>query len=133
MSSKKYRRDKRDDACAHCGAAFVTSRTVRKYCSRKCKEGHNYQRRSARQYWLRKTYNISVDEYENMLNAQGGGCAICKAKANDGDSLHVDHNHISGLVRSLLCQTCNMGLGLFRDSPELLRTAAVYLERSWKD
>lgn len=62
-----------------------------------------------------------------MAEAQGGKCAICKS-AGSG-KLHVDHCHESGKVRQLLCNTCNGGLGLFKDNPELMRVAAQYVEK----
>jgi hypothetical protein len=59
-----------------------------------------------------------------MLADQGGVCAIC-AKA---PAAHVDHDHGTGAVRSLLCFNCNGGLGQFKDDPALLRVAARYVE-----
>lgn len=60
-----------------------------------------------------------------MLAAQGGGCAICVVK----DATHVDHDHVTGKVRALLCATCNTGLGMFSDNPDILSNAAGYLRR----
>lgn len=86
---------------------------------------------------LADKYNITVDQYDLMLSAQGGGCAVCGVtESADGSSLAVDHDHgccpgerACGLcVRGLLCRDCNQGLGLYRDRPDLLRAAASYLE-----
>jgi recombination endonuclease VII len=66
--------------------------------------------------------------YQNMLASQGGVCKICKQPPKDGKRLHTDHCHKSGRIRGLLCETCNWGLGHFKDNPELLRKAAEYLE-----
>ena len=61
----------------------------------------------------------------------GGVCAICGGVSTDGRRLAVDHDHITKDVRGLLCQPCNVGLGVFGDSPEVLRLAADYLELVW--
>lgn len=62
-----------------------------------------------------------------MLRHQNNVCAICGGRNSDRD-LAVDHNHITGEVRGLLCTRCNMGLGYFMDNPRLLASALVYLE-----
>ena len=84
---------------------------------------------------LRKYYGLSVPEYEAMIAGQGDLCFICRKPSSDIDprsgkpkSLAVDHCHESGKVRSLLCSACNMGIGCFCDSIELLQRAASYLE-----
>ncbi len=84
--------------------------------------------------FLRKRYGIGIKDYHTMLDAQGGCCAICrKAEANEirGKvvSLAVDHDHKTGVVRALLCFTCNAALGLFNDDTGLLDAAKAYLER----
>lgn len=81
---------------------------------------------SQRRSKLRLKYGLTLEQYEAMEQAQGGRCAIC----GDVTTLSIDHCHKSGQVRKLLCNGCNMGLGHFRDSPELLRKAAAYLEAS---
>jgi hypothetical protein len=63
-----------------------------------------------------------------MLAAQEGRCAICRREQPDGRALHVDHCHASGRIRGLLCEACNIGLGLYRDDPAVLRRAAGYIE-----
>ncbi len=73
---------------------------------------------------MRKTYNLQLSEYLLIEGDQDGLCAICK----DRVATHVDHEHKRGFVRALLCLTCNSGLGQFRDRPDLLRSAANYLE-----
>lgn len=79
--------------------------------------------------YIRRTYGIDAEEYGRLLASQGGGCAICLAPAcTTGRRLSVDHCHTTGAVRGLLCQPCNSGLGQYRDSPALLREAALYLE-----
>jgi hypothetical protein len=76
---------------------------------------------------LRRRFGISPADYEAMLEAQGGGCAVCGRPPREGSSLHVDHDHATGEVRGLLCFRCNGGLGQFGDDPERLRIAMDYL------
>ena len=86
------------------------------------------KKRSDRKGHLKRKFGLTVDEYEALLERQGGGCAICRSPANDSISLHVDHDHGTGRVRGPLCFRCNGGLGQFREEPELLRRAAWYVE-----
>jgi hypothetical protein len=85
-------------------------------------------RRSLRQTHLKKKYGISLDEYERLLEAQDGGCAICYRPPRDDISLHVDHDHETGFIRGLLCFPCNNALGLMKDDPDRLRAALRYLD-----
>lgn len=63
-----------------------------------------------------------------MFRAQGGVCAICeRAPYPKGAPLVVDHDHVTGAVRALLCGPCNSALGLMGDKPDRLESAAVYL------
>jgi hypothetical protein len=78
---------------------------------------------------LKRKYGITLDEYDAMLAAQDGGCAICGAPEPDGQSLHVDHCHDTDAIRGLLCFRCNAGLGQFEHCVERLEAAAAYLRR----
>jgi hypothetical protein len=77
-----------------------------------------------RTYELRKRYGMTYEEYKNMLKNQNNRCAICGALSED---LHVDHCHETGLVRALLCETCNLGLGCLRDRADILYKAFIYV------
>lgn len=72
---------------------------------------------------------ISKDEHDKMFADQGGCCAICFDPPNE-HCLGVDHNHVTGKVRGLLCRTCNAGLGMFKDNRDLLESAIAYLEQT---
>lgn len=84
----------------------------------------------ARTSSLRK-YGLNLEDYDQMLEAQGGKCFICRRHCSSGRRLAVDHNHVTGKVRALLCSNCNRGIGHFQESIELLRAAINYLEGSW--
>ena len=80
---------------------------------------------------LRRLYDLSLEDYDLMLEAQSNGCAICgKSPEENGKRLFVDHNHDTGDVRGLLCSTCNSGIGMLQDSSELCRRAMLYLKES---
>lgn len=77
------------------------------------------------------TYGMHFGQFDNMFNAQNGKCKICKCAllktGQCNNSAAIDHCHITGKIRGLLCNNCNSGLGKFRDKPELLEIAAAYL------
>jgi hypothetical protein len=127
-------RDERPRKCGGCGVEPSVQKSS--YCYRCGRDAH-----------LRRKYGISVDEYDSLLAAQSGRCASCGCAPPQSYSrspatgyrlgpkiaLDVDHNHATGKIRGLLCNRCNRcnrGLGVFEDSPERLRLAAAYLERT---
>ena len=75
---------------------------------------------------LLKEHGITREEYDLLLEQQGGRCAICQKLK----TLHIDHCHTTGEVRGLLCIVCNTGLGKLGDDLEGLRAAVAYLERA---
>ena len=79
---------------------------------------------------LKAAYGITPEQYEDMLQTQGGACAICRAKKPGGRTklFFIDHCHNTGKVRGLLCMRCNTGLGLFLDNPKFLANAISYLK-----
>lgn len=81
--------------------------------------------RYKRDHQLKSQFGISLNDYEKILESQGGVCAICKERPEE--TLAVDHCHSTGIIRGLLCASCNNGLGRFKDDPELLVAAIDYL------
>lgn len=123
--------------CENCGEPIpVPEKGKRrtKYCSERCKHlvlGARW-RQQASGYNRQKTYGITPEQFEAMLAAQGGKCAICRTGTWKGkhNKPHLDHDHVTGAVRGILCGGCNNGLGNFGDDPARLRAAADYLERT---
>jgi len=85
-----------------------------------------------------RLFGLPIGKYRTMLEAQGGGCAICGGQNRGGSRrLAVDHDHsccpgertCGKCVRGLLCDTCNHGIGNFKDSEKLLQAALSYLKR----
>ena len=97
--------------------------------------------------YFRRTYkNFSHEKYQQILESQNNSCWICKCKVSDPRNkvkpnlnenadlyFSVDHDHKTGIVRGLLCKSCNTSLGGFDDSKELLQRAIEYLEEKEKD
>jgi hypothetical protein len=77
----------------------------------------------------KRRYGIDKEAWDAMYLEQQGCCKIC-GKAVASNSIHTDHCHKTGTVRGLLCQKCNMGIGMLNDNPTVLRNAAEYLEGS---
>jgi hypothetical protein len=119
-----------------------------------CPRGHEYtpdntiwskdNRRSCRACYQekRRGFNIqrmglTVAEFDALWIAQDGKCASCHRPLKPGRGTNVDHNHrccpgpysCGKCVRGLLCNGCNIGIGAFEDSSDLLRAAAEYLDR----
>jgi hypothetical protein len=82
--------------------------------------------------WRQKEwrYGINREQFEALVAAQEGRCAICNEENGDRagtQSLVVDHDHENGMIRGLLCHRCNMALGLLEDDPGRILRAAAYL------
>jgi hypothetical protein len=85
------------------------------------------RKRSAHKQHIKNTYDLTTEQYEELLALQGGVCAICKEKRSY--NLNVDHDHKTMRIRGLLCRLCNGRLlTAARDRPHVLRAAADYLE-----
>lgn len=124
--------------CRDCKIAYI--RAYREANPEKSRESRLRSNRKTypkvRAYRLQWQYGITREDYEVMLLAQGGRCAICgeqeTARANNGQQimeLAVDHDHVTGQVRALLCSNCNKGIGNLRDDPDILQAAADYLRK----
>lgn len=94
-------------------------------------------RSKRRHYNLKYHFGITIDDYNQMVQKQGGLCAICKSPETGTNGrwemsilqLAVDHNHKTGKVRGLLCRRCNQALGKLEDDPALFEAAATYLRK----
>lgn len=95
----------------------------RKRHREKLKASGLFKEKKAREH-LKYTYGISLTEYAVMLQKQSGCCAICR---DIPTKFVVDHDHVSGAVRGLLCSNCNTGIGMFRESSSFLESAIAYL------
>lgn len=88
-------------------------------------------KKQSRAKHLRLKYNLTTEAWDEMLKRQGYKCASCPATEPGGkhNVWHVDHVKGTKIVRGLLCDKCNRGMGYFDHEPDKLRFAAVYLEK----
>lgn len=112
------------EANAECKKAYARDY----YRARVAADPEDMQRRGRKS--VLSSYGLTPEDYDEIFKAQNGVCAICSNPPGTGPSskyLHVDHSHKTGVVRALLCDFCNRGLGIFRDDPDILMAAAAYL------
>jgi len=113
---------------------FPRNRRMRDGRHAYCKPCHNARCRETRErlyggsrhYHLKRRYGIGADEVEALIEAQGRVCPICGRQGPE----QVDHDHVTGKVRGVLCFNCNGGLGQFRDDADALSNAVGYLVRN---
>jgi hypothetical protein len=76
-------------------------------------------------------FGLTPGELERLLQAQRGRCAICRARkpGHGSGEWCIDHDHVTGQVRGLLCTRCNSGIGMLQDDPKILAAAAQYVTR----
>lgn len=99
-----------------CGRALEGRQ--RKWCGGTCRDD------AARAKRLWDVFRITPDEYDAILAAQDGGCAICGRPPREGKRLAVDHDHKTGYIRGLLCFVCNRRVLGARSADVLVKTAA---------
>jgi hypothetical protein len=137
---KRYRTDQTPRWCATCGTEGTRATFRGSYCppcatihqaaaQARMMERKGGRARYVRNVYLKRTYGITIEEYEEMLAAQGGKCAICpiEAGASDRISLCVDHNHVTGKKRKLLCVGCNFRVRNLGDDPVLFELTVAYI------
>ncbi len=123
-----------DGACKPCrrGAAARWYDNNRERSLAKAKERYVKDPEAARMYKRKQMTGWTQPEFDTAWLRQEGRCAICgkqMRQTGDGkDTASADHCHKTGKKRGLLCRVCNSGIGLLKDSPDLLRRAAEYCE-----
>jgi hypothetical protein len=89
------------------------------------REAHNARHRTYKDKRRARLYGLTLEQQNDLLAHNNGMCPIC----HDRPITDIDHCHVTGKVRGALCHNCNAGIGMLRDSPEFLRSAAKYLEK----
>lgn len=117
-----------------CGVFFIPKSQNMRYCSRDCQNdfkpippSHQITRTGDRAKHV-ESYGITMTDWNRMVEEQDGCCKICGGPPKEGSVLHIDHDHVTGQVRALLCRACNTALGYMKDSIERLEAAVEYLK-----
>lgn len=129
---RKYREERREQRNERRRELYKNDESVRKYYIEYSKI---YKNKYPERYKNRrlKEKGITLEQYNTILNIQNKKCAICGSTQPDNrykKYFYVDHNHINGKIRGLLCFSCNLGLGLFKDNIKFLESAIKYLRYS---
>jgi Autographiviridae endonuclease VII len=123
--NRAYRADHREELNARARKAYAEDDGYR---ARKRLTGNKWYRREER---LKQVYGLSMQDYDAMVERQGGVCAICKRRPDR--PLFVDHCHASGNVRGLLCHPCNAAIGFMRDDHIVAAAATDYLRNAKRE
>ena len=128
--------------CKNCGCTFETllskvNAGKELFCSKKChitymkSNAMSATEKKARDvFYQKKTkYGLTEEEYKKLFISQNNKCAICGCKFTNENKGFVDHSHINGKVRGLLCTKCNTLLGMAQDNIDILEKAIQYLKR----
>ena len=111
-----------------CGRDIQRNSAPRKCTEYKPSNWSGFEREDA---IMRRQYGISMEEFDALLEFQGGGCAICSKPIEKlRRRMNIDHDHRNGKVRGILCSGCNTGLGHLGDNVEGLKKALYYLENT---
>lgn len=118
FNKNKSKKDGHDCYCKSCNRIRKKKYSGNKYS--------NYDRK----YELKRKFDITLEQYNQMLSAQNNECPICHRHKDElKKAMCVDHDHITGEIRGLLCIKCNLRLGTFNDNIEDLKSAILYLEK----
>lgn len=125
------------DKCKDCGVVVTKYNAIYsgyrlRVCCRDCwkiRAKLQNSKRNMVHYNLKARHNMTPEEYAKKSELQLNGCAICKQPCKTGRNLAIDHDHETNVVRDLLCQRCNVVLGLINDDELLLFDMMDYLKR----
>lgn len=137
----------REKACRKCQVVFKPATSGHVYCpgcgpvarrenhtraTNACRSKHRHHYRVKKAELDLRKYGLSLAEYNDLLEKQGGRCAICRRPESGGRGivrkLAVDHCHRTGRTRALLCHRCNGALGMVGDDVDVLEAMIAYLE-----
>lgn len=94
------------------------------YDERKKQKNHN-----SRFNTIKRTYNLNKEEFLEKFKSQNGCCEICNKKFQKQRDIRIDHSHTTGKIRGLLCNKCNVCLGIHDENIDLLMSVINYLNK----
>jgi len=118
FAKNKVKKDGLQERCKNCRAMH----------HQKTKHLRPKVSKEKKKQYLLASYGLSLQDFNQMLEKQGGACAICHSFEWGRPSPSVDHCHSTNKVRGLLCNNCNRALGLFKDNVKVLQNAVQYLQ-----
>lgn len=123
--------------CSRCKKIFPINEFFKSHHKNRCVSCQSWVKRDG---YLKRTYGIDTEKYEQMLEKSGGGCYICgKTQEENGKYLAVDHDHsccndgrksCGKCIRGILCDICNRAVGLLKDNPENAMAVAQYIKEN---
>ena len=109
----------------HSECRQCTNKAAKKFQQCQNEKARAAQRKSK----LKRNWGLTLEEFDQMLAAQRGVCAICSSGVPGGTGrFHVDHDHATGIIRGLLCSACNTGIGQLKERIDVLERAIDYLK-----
>lgn len=121
----------RKASCRECCKAYDKARHTARHESMTAEERKDFYKAQT----LRSKYKMSVQQYDELLASQGGGCAVCGGQNENGKALYVDHDHAccpgantcGKCVRGLLCDPCNFAEGLLKSDADRIASLLAYV------
>jgi hypothetical protein len=125
--------------CWNCHVKYNESKKCRDCSDRnrhggqpRCKPCRNIYIKTHKRYMqnckLRGRYGVSIKDTDMMLVQQDYKCAACQTPLGETIDTHLDHDHVTGTIRGILCRGCNMALGCVKDSQARLQNLIEYLK-----
>ena len=130
MTRKEYYLANKEKIKARNRAYYIAHREKIILYDKKQREIHRSKRAIRESFYQRKRkYGVNKEEFLSLINTQNGLCGIC-GKSFELTNPTLDHEHATEKIRGVLCRDCNIGLGMFYDNSDILRSAIIYLEKS---
>lgn len=118
-------KDKKDGLRSNCKTC-ISEKSKQRWSS-----DSNFRKRGnmrSRKHALMKNYGLTMDDFFNLVEEQGGKCAICQIDLPHTKPV-VDHCHVTGKVRGILCHKCNSGIGMLNDDARTIERALKYISQ----